>query len=309
MFYFFNLNPEKKFVIWRKITFQMKSRLIFFLLVSCVAKTFFAQQEPLMTLFWQNYSRINPAMTGVSHTHLGTVNWRNQWDGVNGAPNTLITGYQTRQDKIKGGVGFNFSHDAIGFSRINAFDVNYSHHLVLKEKHKLYLGISAGLHQYRFKPVWGGFNPPNDPIFSNGTKDLAFVTNLGLAYSYDKFLVGISSTKLNQPRLKNTNFTMTRNYFVHASYTIPIKNVLELKPQLLVRSDLQSMSTDVNLLATFKKHYWIGFTYRTSDAYCGMIGVDFKGKYRVSYAYDRTYNALSTISKGSHEIGLAFMLE
>jgi type IX secretion system PorP/SprF family membrane protein len=286
----------------------MKIRLINFLLVSFLSSSFFAQQEPLMTLFWQNYSRINPAMTGVKYTHLGTANWRNQWDGVNGAPNTLIAGYQTRQEKLKGGVGFNFSHHAIGFSRSNTFDVNYSHHLVLKEKHKLFLGVSAGLHHFRFKPVWVGVDP-NDPLFPQEKTDLAFVANVGLAYSYNKFSVGISSTKLNQPRLKNTNFSITRNYFVHASYTIPIKNNFELKPQVLVRSDLQFMSTDFNLLATFKKHYWIGFTYRTNDAYCSMLGLDLKGKYRISYAYDRTNNALSNISKGSHEIGLAFMLE
>lgn len=78
---------------------------------------------------------------------------------------------------------------------------------------------------------------------------------------------------------------------------------------MLVRTDMVKMSADFNLLVYYKKQYWLGVGYRTSDAICFMGGWDIKEKFRVGYCYDLTINQLSSISRGTHEIVLGFQLK
>jgi type IX secretion system PorP/SprF family membrane protein len=263
----------------------------------------YAQQTSLLTLFWNNYSLVNPAMTGADQKHRATVNWRNQWDKVNGAPNTLLAGYQVKHETWNSGFGINYTFETIGFERSHQADLNYSYHIELSRGGKILLGASAGYRQSRHQHP---FNPGNS-LFPVDSRNICFVANVGLAYSKERFLVGVSSTSINQPR--SGSYQLKRVLHTHASYAFSVGKKLEVKPQVLFRTDLINYSMDLNLLATFKKQYWIGISYRHSDAICGMLGVDLKQKYRVSYAYDYTINKLSSISRGSHEIGLALLLE
>lgn len=263
----------------------------------------FSQGEGLNTFFWNNYSNINPAITGIFQKHRATVNWRNQWDKVNGAPNTLLVGYQLKQDKISSGLGINYMYETIGFLRSNQVNFNYSHHFKLKNEGFFYVGGALGYHHGRLET---SFNPINPAIPISEQSNL-FIANIGFAYQKNRLLIGLSSTNLNQP--KSTSYTLNRHYYTHLSYNFSLGNNFDLKPQILVRSNTQKLSIDFNILATLKKNYWIGATYRTNDAICAMIGADIKGIYRISYAYDYTLKALQNNSKGSHEIGLALLLD
>lgn len=265
--------------------------------------TIFSQGEGLNTFFWNNYSSINPATTGIFQKHKATVNWRNQWDKVNGAPNTLLVGYQLKQDKINSGFGINYMFETIGFLQSNQVNLNYSHHFKLKNEGFIYIGGALGYHHGRLET---SFNPI-DPTIPISEQSNLFIANIGFAYQKNRLLIGLSSRNLNQP--KSNSYTLYRHYYTHLSYNFSLGNNFDLKPQILVRTNSQKLSTDFNILATLKKKYWIGATYRTNDAICAMIGADIKGKYRISYAYDYTLNALQSNSKGSHEIGLALLLE
>jgi hypothetical protein len=53
---------------------------------------------------------------------------------------------------------------------------------------------------------------------------------------------------------------------------------------------------------------WIGASFRLDDGFAGMMGVNVSNTFNVSYAYDYTTTRLNTVSKGTHEIVLGFLI-
>ena len=89
-----------------------------------------AQQDPLLTHFIFNKMSFNPGSTGIEDGFSATAIYRNQWGGIPGAPNTSILNLEGNINRFfPGGVGINFYHDAIGYSRQNNVLLNYSYPL------------------------------------------------------------------------------------------------------------------------------------------------------------------------------------
>lgn len=262
-----------------------------------------AQQDPLFTQFWNVSTSYNPANAGLHYKHQAGVNYRNDWG------NTLMSSYNTKIEKYKSGIGFNYMYDAIGAFKQNKFDLNYSYQLDLGEEKKLSFGLSAGIVNLNFEPYWVAPDP-NDPLLPKNGQGIGFSSNAGIAFKSKKLTLGLSSTHLNEARIEEAYFKFTRNYYFSASYDFNLSDNFTLKPQLLFRTDGVFMSTDINLLAIFKKQYWLGISARNRDSYSFMAGVDFKEKYRIGYSYDITVSKLNNgVSNGSHEIVLGFLLK
>lgn len=283
-------------------------QLLIFLNLSSISVSF-AQQDPLLTNYWNNLSIINPATTGVYYKHQAAVNYRNQWDKVNGAPNTLIAGYNTKIDKIHGGIGFNYQYETIGFNQMQRLDLNYGYHFDLGNNRIISAGISAGVHRLGVDATWIPPVTTPDPDLPNSSTQYSFLSNIGVVYKSDALSVGLSSTQFLSSNRKSTFYTSARHYNLFASYNIMVARKLVFIPQFVVRTDAVKFSADFNLLARYNERFWAGLTYRTSDAIAFSAGWDIKEKYRVGYSYDHPINQLSSISRGTHEIVVGFLLK
>ena len=57
----------------------------------CIAISYtFAQQDKLLTHFMYDRMSVNPGETGLDEGICATSVYRNQWDKVNGAPNSAV---------------------------------------------------------------------------------------------------------------------------------------------------------------------------------------------------------------------------
>ncbi len=261
-------------------------------------------------MFWNNYSVINPAVSGLYYKHHANVSYRNQWDKVNGAPNTITAGYNIKLDALHGGLGANYQYETIGLIEQGKANLNYSYHIKLGETGILAVGIAAGFVHAKSSGNWIPPTSTPDPTLPVSGNKNAFFLNAGIVYKARKFSIGLSSTQINEPRVKGIYYySLQRHYYLFADYIFPIGNDYYVKPQVIVRTDEVKMSADFNVLGYFKNQYWIGLSYRTSDAVAFMGGWDIKEKFRIGYSYDLTINKLSSISRGTHEIVLGFMLK
>lgn len=285
----------------------MKKTLILLHFVLFVL-TIQAQQDELFTHFWNTQQNINPATTGFIFRHEAHAIARQQWVGVNGAPDSQLLSYGAKLEKLHGGLGVTYMRDKIGFSVFQEAKINYAYHLLFKKQHALSFGLSAGLTVSKFDPDW---NPPtnsNDPSIPSSFKTYGFTPDFGIAYKYKKFRAGFSITQLFDISSSH-NYQETRHYYVNASYDLGNEEKLQVCPQLLIRTDMVKMSADLNVLLQYKKQYQLGFSWRTSDALCFIAGYTLREKFNLSYSYDMTINKLSSVSKGSHEIHLGFTLK
>lgn len=283
--------------------------LIFSFLVSLTGFHLFAQQNKIITHFIFDKMSINPGATGMGMEDgfCGTAVYRNQWDRINGAPNSALLNVEGRLERsFPGGFGMSFYHDAIGFARQNNVVLNYSYPLSLGDG-TLGIGAGLGIVSYGMQPDW--VTPdgiPQDGSLPQAANELSFDANFGLYYTHNQgWYAGVSSTHIPAAELEQLNFTTARHYFLMGGYkwqepfaTLP---EIDLDFNAMTRTDLVKLSADFNVRAIYDDMFWGGLTYRPQDAVGLMAGIELNGL-MVGYSYDITTSQLSTVSRGSHEI-------
>lgn len=293
----------------------MKKKLLLassFVLLVCSTLT--AQQDKLITHFIYDKMSINPGETGIEEGICATTIYRNQWDKVNGAPNSAVLNIEANMNRFfPGGLGLSFYHDAIGFSRQNNLLLNYSYPLNIPGAGTLGIGVGVGMINFGMNPNWvpPTTNPDNSlPVgFSATNLDL----NFGLYFKGEQdYYAGLSSTHLSQSLLSESVAGVSNEYQTARHYYImggkKFRNVAggDIDANVLMRTDLVKFSADINARYIWRDIAYGGLTYRTSDAVAIMLGWVPIQNMTVGYSYDITTNKLSSVSRGSHEILLKY---
>jgi type IX secretion system PorP/SprF family membrane protein len=291
----------------------LKTKLLTILLVAVIGSVQ-AQQDKLVTHFIFDKMSINPGKTGLDLYNgiCATTIYRNQWDKVNGAPNSAILNIESNLSRfLPGGIGINFYHDAIGFSRQNNLLLNYSYPIQIGREGVLGVGVGIGIMNFGMDPEWVPPTQAVDPTLPVGFAATAVDANFGLYFQSKDYYVGISSTHLTESDLSKAvsqvtqSYQTARHYYLMGGYEF--KDVMNgtIDAQMLVRTDFIRFSADLNARYLFKlddKDAYGGLTFRTSDAIAVMLGYSPMPKLQVGYSYDITVNKLASISRGSHEL-------
>jgi type IX secretion system PorP/SprF family membrane protein len=285
--------------------------VITLLAVSSVSQIY-AQQQKLLTHFMFDKMSINPGATGMGllDGFCGTGIYRNQWDRVNGAPNSAVFNAEGNLSRYGiDGIGISFYHDAIGFARQNNVTLNYSYHLDLPSG-SLGMGLGLGLVSFGMNPTWQVPDDPNDPILPPSMTENNFDANFGLYYQDNNgWYAGVSAVHLPAAQLQQLNFQTVRHYYVMGGYrqkTAFGVNNLDLDYNALIRTDMVKMSADLNARAIWANLFYGGLTFRPYDAIGIMAGMHVNTNFMFGYSYDITVNKLASISRGSHEIFMRY---
>jgi len=266
-----------------------------------------SQQESIFTQFWNTKQQFNPAFTGLELRHEAHAIGRWQWNGVNAAPDNQLLSYAAKINKWNSGLGLTYLHEKIGFIELNQVKANYSYNLIFNENHSLSFGVSGGFNLLKIEAYWIPPTTSNDPMLPQNETSFGFTPDLGIAYKFKRLKTGFSVTQLVDSR-STSNYTEARHYYLFANYSFGNEEKFQILPQVLLRTDLVKLSADINALMSYQNKYWLGLTWRTSDAICFTAGYTLLKKFNLSYSYDLTINKLSSISTGSHEIHLGFTL-
>lgn len=282
-------------------------------LIICFPSEVIAQQDPLFTQFWNTKNFLNPATAGLNFKHEANVLARWQWIGVNGAPDSQLASYSMKLNKHRGGIGVNYMHDKIGFNESNTAKLTYAYHLIFENENILSFGLASGIKHFKLTPFWVTPTTAPDPILIPGYSDVQFTSDFGIAYRIkEKANLGLSVSNLNQPRFSGKDgqsYQDSRIYYLFADYIFGKEDGFQIKPQVLIRTDLIVSATDFNTTFIYNSRYSIGLTYRPNDSYAIIACWDIKQKFRLAYSYDYTVSKLSNISRGSHEIALGLRLK
>lgn len=274
---------------------------------------FFAQQEPMSTQFRSTMLNSNPAIAGLDYTHEANVLYRSQWVNVNGSPNTLFANYAYRTRKIHGAVGFSYTYDEIGYNKEHKMLLHYAYHQSITRRLSVSGGVSVGVGIFKLDfPDWVAPQTSNDPSLPGTSQDAAFQLNTGVVMMGKKWKLGGSMTQINEPvyHLDNSNYTGLRHTFIFGEYRFKLSEILFIMPAAKWYA-VNKFYSFTGTLRVEIGNLWTGinFSERDLNNYIGgMIGYDFKGKYRVGYSYDYTTNALNNVSYGTHEVTLAWLL-
>lgn len=242
------------------------------------------------------------------------ANYRNQWTGFEGAPETSTLSLHSPILKRKMGIGLMVAHDRIGVSQETSALANLAYRLKMK-KGFLSMGIGAGVSMVSSKWSTVELQDQNDQNFLFDTKN-EFRPNFsaGAYYRNKDWFVGISVPFLMayQYDPNGGGFDMSldlqeNNYLLNGGAIIKVKKEFLIKPSTLVRYNPSSgLQADINVNVVLKESFWIGCSYRIKDAMVGMFEYQVNDQWRLGYSYDLGLSDLRTYHGGTHEVMLQY---
>lgn len=216
---------------------MMKKQFLFYLL-AFLAFGSFAQQRPHYTQYILNNYILNPALSGIENYTDLKLSTRDQWVGLDGAPQTFYlsihkpigkkdykttaTSFQVPGQNPRGraywenytasephhGVGFTMVNDKTGLYNRFSASGTYAYHLGLTPTTNISAGFSAGVSMVSYDKAKAQFADPNDPVLGNSTGDLNKLRpDLGAGlwlYSSDYF-IGLSAQQIIPQKIRFTD--------------------------------------------------------------------------------------------------------
>lgn len=271
-----------------------------------------AQQVPQSYLYGYNPFLINPAYSGLSNCTEINMAHHNQWIKVEGAP---ITNHLTISSRIgqQWGIGGQFMLDKIGMlQQVSALgNVSYG---ILQGKQRLRLGLSFGYNNYRVNPSNAIAFDPSDPIVNGGNQSAGSInSDFGIMYSMGALEL-FGSVKQLLKTYSNFGYGTFPGYvqrahaMLGAGYQIPINNIWEIRPNILLKSINNVMQADINMDATYKKFIRLGVGFRSQVGVVARAGITVKEKFFFGYAFEAPIANIASYSSGSHEVMIKMTL-
>lgn len=284
---------------------------IFFLTVNAQTDPEFSQTRSTLTFF-------NPAAAGSNDRICLNAVHREQWVGFDGAPSTSFFSAEGAFSFLGAdhGLGLAILNDAYGFNTDLGISAAYAYRFDLGNG-KLAVGVNLGIVNKALDPDWiipdGLGDVQGDPqIPQNKESRVAFDMGLGIFYRSDNLFLGISTTHLNQARIRYENASpyLVRHYYLTAGYNFQLANPLfEILPMFTLKSDGRANQIYLNTNVRYNKRFWGGVSYRAGDAIVGMLGVELFNGVKIGYSYDFTVSKIGKYSSGSHEFTIGYCFD
>jgi type IX secretion system PorP/SprF family membrane protein len=224
------------------------------------------------------------------------------------------------------GVGLSVINDKTGSYNRFTSTASYSYHLGLNPTTNLSAGFAAGISKIsidRTKHEYGedgGFlDPATGSILSGELFKIRPDLTAGLyIYSRDYF-IGLSAQQIIPQKLQfvddaafATTGKLIPHVFLNAGYRFLLNDDINAIPSLMVKyinsSSKNNIQPELNLKLQYRDLMWVGGSYRYQDGYAAMLGLNVGNTFNVGYAYDLTTTNLNTVSRGTHELMLGFLI-
>ena len=292
-------------------------KTIYIVVILLVSQQVHAQTEPMYSQYMYNMLGVNPAYAGNREALSLNFFQRNQWVGIKGAPKTTSISMDQSIKDGKLGWGIQVYDDRLGVEAATGFNGMLSTKIQVSEKGILSGGLSFGMMNYRINlNDVQNRNNPNDPSFISINNPSSWTPSIGMGiyYNTDRFYAGISTPSVLKSRLasyedfvSSLEKTNAFHLFANTGYVFDVNEDLKLKPSTMIKMVSGApIEADINLNVWMKDIIGLGGSYRTGDAFVGMVELQASPNLRIGYAYDMPFNPLKYFTKGSHELMLRY---
>lgn len=304
-----------------------------------------AQTKPQLNHYLYNYYLINPAVAGIEDYVDIKSSFRSQWNGLEGAPETLVLtihgniegqrkvnpanpvkqkspstdeqtvdldGYNARPHHGFGGI---LVADRIGpFSKVQ-FSGSYAYHIPVSKKYRLAAGLSLGMIQNRLDHSKITLQNPDDVAvsgerYTQTNPDLGF----GLWFYSKALFVGASGAQLFAYNQSFGDYIQSekesyRHFVITSGYKIYTDQNFTITPSVSVKwLSPAPLVIDFNLVMSFINRVSLGFTYRNNNEIVLSSRFIASPLLEFGYAFDFGSAAIDRYNSGSHEVYLGLRL-
>ena len=271
-----------------------------------------AQQDSQFTQYMYNTISVNPAYAGSR----GSLNilgvYRNQWVGLDGAPETLNFSAHSPIG-VKGvGLGLGFTSDKIGPSTESILTADFSYTIDLDKELKLSFGLKGGMSLWNLDPNKLNIYDPNDYNLRQENHSSPII-GAGFYLHTEKWYLGLSTPNFldtdHYDDVQVSTATEKKHIYLIGGYVFTVNPNLKLKPAALLKAVTGApLAIDVSANALLYEKVTFGLAYRFDAAVSALAGFQISDNIMVGYAYDYDTTELGNYNNGSHEIFLRFEL-
>lgn len=307
--------------------FMIKNKLNWVLTAAmAVVSPMFAQQEQMYTHYDFNSLAMNPAYAGSKRTLVASALNRTQWATYPGAPNYQSLAVHSPVSQAPAfrdfAVGLNLQTGKIGKFAVASpfaeteFAANIAYHKEIARNLRLAVGLRVGAFNYSAELSKLQLQNPGDVTFNNNDYSItAPMTGFGVYLYSDKYFAAISAprmvfiTERTAPSGVNLDYVSEMHYYAIAGAVFEINDDVKLKPTTQVKFvNGAPMQADLNLHLFYKDFGSIGGFFRTGGDIGFMTMVKLNPSFNVLYSFDSKTSPLNEYVRGSHEIGIQYMI-
>ncbi len=318
-------------------------RLIVTFIIALLVQAANGQNRPQFSLYNLNNYLINPAITGAEQYGDLRLGYRNQWQGLSGAPVTYYLSYHTpigaqflkSKDLQRGyqldpynkpandrpsrtahhGLGGLVLIDEIGPFNHTQISVSYAYHLTLSSDLALSAGASVGYAQNSIDYSEVVFENDQDNVLGEGVvRDKGVDGAIGMWLYSQKFYLGISGLKKFSKgfEVNDTEFSSDEQWYwtLSGGYKFNLSRDVSLMPNVMLRYPQGApLSYDAGIILSYKDRLWAGGSYRNHKSIIVLARFGISELLDLGYSYDFSTTKLSVLGTGSHEIVLGLKLK
>jgi type IX secretion system PorP/SprF family membrane protein len=284
------------------------------ILLVLIPMTVLGQQFPFMEGYSFNPFSLTPSSAGVHNARTLFIDYRSDWTGMEGGPETYQLSYSDKVGKV--GFGGRFIYDKTDIFKQTLLLGTYAYEVDLSKEHFITFGLSMGI----FRNSIDLTKYYNDPtyvedmalMYGNQQSKIKFATDISAVYRYRQTEAGILFSNVMFGTLKYANKDMTykpfKNILVNASYLFVLNNKWDIKPIFILRGGEHVPTLfEIAPTVTWNKRFWATALMRTGGIFgAGAGGEVYKGVI-LNYSYNFSTNvALNTF--GSHQVTLGIKI-
>lgn len=289
------------------------SILTFLTLLLSLISTTQAQQDSQYTQYMYNTISINPAYAGNRETLNALAVYRNQWVGLDGAPETLNFSVNSPIGISGVGLGLGFISDKIGPSSENTITADFSYTIPFNNYGtRLSFGIKGGLNSFDLDVNKLNIYDPNDVNLVNRSL-ISPVVGAGI-YLYDyKWYVGLSTPNMLETEhyddIAVSTATEKMHIYLTAGYVFDMNSYIKFKPVFMMKAVSGSpLAIDLSGNFLLYERMTMGVAYRWDSTVSALLGFQVNENIMIGYSYDYDTTELGNYNHGSHEVFIRFEL-
>lgn len=275
-----------------------------------------AQNDVHYTMFMFNKLSINPAYAGSREVMTFTGHYRNQWQGISGAPKTFSFNMHTPFFQKRCGLGLSVIADKIGM--VDSYDITgaYSYRLAFDEGKVLSLGFSGQMQYGRID--WSLADPldvQDDALSDAPSSKLNPNFGVGIYYRTEKYYMGLSIPKILKTTIYDDypigdiGFNSLRSYYLMGGLMMRLNKNIRFQPGVLVTINPNSpFETDFNANFVLMDRLLLGASYRLQDSFGAIVQFQVSSQLKIALSGDYTLTELRDYSPGSWEIMIEYAM-
>ncbi len=300
-------------------------RLLFLLFFISVSFASIQAQNSLSSgnYIW-NYATINPAALGSENALDIKMNYRKQWSGIKGSPNSFSLLAQSplsqKQTQVLSptyhAIGLEAYHNEAGLWSETGIYARYAYHLTLSQRDewddntrlRLSFGASFALKTIGFDVSKATLYNPNDNAIQNSQQSTIPDANIGIWLRNDRFFGGFGVYQLfeNNVNIGQAN-NLERYYIISTGTNINLNENFVLSPSVLMNiNKTTDINWDLNTKISYTNLIWTALNYRHKRAIQTFLGTRITSWLDIAYSYEfstfiknneNNFNALGTTNE------------